>query len=184
MANKSGKAYSLTTLCPIINKTTDNRSYACLTRGKLQQLPPLSEGFLAKVPNTYLARLYILNDVFYQGKPAKLDHLKSKYLVFSSNFHGELEPYLKNMWQETSEDIKHIWEYCVAFNQVKDADSFVKYIKKCQVKTTFFFNGSNDDPLKEQLKSLYLKQEFSKFTFANQNKSNPLGMAEEKDVTY
>ena len=44
---------------------------------------------MAKVPNTYLARFYILNDVFYQGFPAEEEHLKSKYLVFSSNFHGD-----------------------------------------------------------------------------------------------
>ena len=37
--------------------------------------------------------------------------------------------------------------------------------------TTFFFNGSTDEPLAVQLKSLYLKQEFSKFAFENQNKS-------------
>ena len=34
--------------------------------------------------------------------------------------------------------------------------------------TTFLFNGSTDDSLPEQLKSLYLKQEFSKFAFENQ----------------
>jgi hypothetical protein len=49
--------------------------------------------------------------------------------------------------------------------------SFIDYIKKCQVKTTFFFNGSTDEPLTEQLKNLYVKQEFSKFAFENQGKS-------------
>lgn len=34
--------------------------------------------------------------------------------------------------------------------------------------TTFFFNGSTDDSLAEQLKSLYLKQELSKFVFEHQ----------------
>jgi hypothetical protein len=33
---------------------------------------------------------------------------------------------------------------------------------------TLFFVGSNDDPLPEQLKALYLKQEFARFAVENQ----------------
>ncbi len=61
-----------------------------------------------------------------------------------------------------------MWQFCVGFSEVRDARSFTSYLKKCQVKTTFFFNGSTDEPLAEQLKSLYLKQEFSKFAYAHQ----------------
>ena len=171
MPNQSGKAYGLTTLCPIMNGSQDNQSYSALTRDRLQDLPLHEKSPMAKVPNTYLCRFYVLHDVFYEGKPANLEHLKSKYLVFTSNFHGKLEPYLREMWEFASESIRHIWGFCVGFNQVHDAESFVTYIKKCQVTTTFFFNGSTDDSLEEQLKSLYLKQEVSKFVFENQGKS-------------
>jgi hypothetical protein len=51
---------------------------------------------------------------------------------------------------------------------VRDAAGFERYIKKCQVTTTFYFDGSNDAPLAEQLKALYLKQEFSKFVCEHQ----------------
>jgi hypothetical protein len=44
-------------------------------------------------------------------------------------------------------------------------------MKKCQLEATLFFNGSTDDSLQEQLKSLYLKQEFAKFAVENQGKS-------------
>jgi hypothetical protein len=59
----------------------------------------------------------------------------------------------------------------VRHETVHDASSFIAYVKKCQVTTTFFFNGSTDEPLAQQLKNLYLKQEFSKFAFENQGKS-------------
>ena len=49
---------------------------------------------------------------------------------------------------------------------------FSKYMKKCQIENSLFFNGSTDDSLPEQLKALYLKQEFSRFVFENQNTSN------------
>jgi type VI protein secretion system component VasF len=45
-------------------------------------------------------------------------------------------------------------------------------MKKCQIKDNLFFNGSTATPLDEQLKSLYLKQEFSRFVYQNQGKNS------------
>jgi hypothetical protein len=172
MPNKSGNAYALTCLCPIWAGIDNHRSHAAMTRDRLQDwdLQPNEASPMAHVPNTYMCRFFILNDLIYQSKPAQEDHLKSKYLVFTTNFHGELEQYLKGMWGAAEDAVKEIWQYCVGFERVNDADSFVRYIKKCQIKTTFFFNGSTDEALDVQLKSLYLKQEFSKFVYQNQGK--------------
>ncbi len=178
MANTSGNAYALTLLCPILQgspkkapERLNDQTYADLIRSELQQLTMSEQSPMARVPNTYLARLFVLNDVPFQGHPARLEHLKSNYLVFSSNFHGELEDYLHGMWKEVQREIRALLNYCVGFERVKDAATFIEYVKACQVTTTFFFNGSSDEPLETQLKSLYLKQEFSKFAFANQGKS-------------
>ena len=167
MPNTSGKAYGLTTLCPIINGSNDQQSFSSLTREYLQEMPTLAASPMAKVPNTYLCRFFILNDAIFEAYPHKLDHLKSSYLVFTSNFHGDRDAYLRGMWNAISGDIKKIWQYCVGFN-ANDPNTFVEYIHKCQVKTTYYFNGSTDDSLEEQLKSLYLKQEFSDFVYAHQ----------------
>ena len=178
MANKSGNAYGLTLLCPILPGSPkqapqgmNEQTYAALIRYQLQQLTVNERSPMARVPNTYLSRLWVLNDVPYQGRPATLEHLKSAYLVFSSNFHGELEDYLHGMWKAVEPEIRAVLQYCVGFDRVANAATFIQYIKKCQVTTTFFFNGSSDEPLAVQLKSLYLKQEFSKFAFANQGKN-------------
>lgn len=179
MANKRGKAYGLTLLCPIrpgVSKDGSDadlagQSHAASLRAYLERLGMHEDSPLARVPNTYLARFYVLSDVFYQGKPAVYEHLKSQYLVFSSNFHGELEPYLEGMWNGMKEEVHKIWSHCVGFESVTGAASFITYIKKCQVKTTFFFMGSTDESQAQQLKALYLKQEFSKFVFANQGKN-------------
>jgi hypothetical protein len=178
MANKSGNAYGLTMLCPILGGAPPDapagiggQSYTSLLRTQLQTLHVNEESPMAKVPNTYLCRFLVLSDVPYQGKPGFLEHLKSDYLVFTSNFHGELEPYLEGMWNALQEGILAILRHCVGHEAVHDAASFVEYAKKCQITTTFFFNGSTDEPLKQQLKNLYLKQEFSKFAFENQGKN-------------
>jgi len=172
MPNKSGNAYGMTLLCPIINGSKNHQSYADIIRDHLENLPLDSASPMAKVPNTYLCRFYVLNDVFYEGYPAKEEHLKSRYLVFSTNFHGEPDEYLQGMWSHALKEVREIWQYCVGFKAQGTADDFVAYMRKCQVDNALFFNGSTDDSLAEQLKSLYLKQEFSRFVYENEGASD------------
>jgi len=177
MANISGNAYALTLLCPIragvpaqTEKGMESQTHAACLRNELQQVRVSEDSPMARVPDTYLSRFYVLTDVPYQGKPAILEHLKSDYLVFSANFHGALEPYLTGMWKAIEPEIRSILKHCYGFDAVRDSAGFIAYVKRCQVTTTFFFNGSTDEPLAVQLKSLYLKQELSQFVFENQGK--------------
>jgi len=169
MGNKSGNSYGLTALIPIKSGACNNTSYDKIIRNQLQTWPTGNDSPMAKVPNTYLARCYVLDDVFYQGKPASEDHLESKYIVFSSNFYGDLETYLSKMWGAIELEITALLKNCVAFSKVNSQSSFVAYMKKCQVENSLFFNGSNDLPLARQLKDIYIKQAFSYFTYATQD---------------
>jgi hypothetical protein len=179
MANKSANAYGLTLLCPIRHGVPgkypdglDGQTNAACVRHLLQDVMRVSEDSpMARVPNTYLSRFYILNDVPYQGYPTTLEHLKSHYLVFSANFHGELDAYLQGMWKAIEPEIRRLMQYCFGFEKVHDEASFIEYIKKCKVETTFFFVGSTDEPLAVQLKNLYLRQEFREFVYENQGRS-------------
>jgi len=168
MSNQNQNAYALTTLCPLIAVSGQDASPAALIRDRLHVVNTGARSPMAQVPNVYFCRLLILDDVIYETKPHHLEHLKSQYLVFEASLHGKLEPFLDGMWQHAEPFIRSIWEFCIGFSEVRDARSFASYIERCQVKTTFFFNGSTDEPLAEQLKSLYLKQEFSKFAYAHQ----------------
>lgn len=169
--NTNGRAYGLTLLGPIKNESRDDRSYAEILRDYLENLDCDDASPMAKVPNTYLARFYVLNDVFYQGYGFREEHLKSKYLVFSSNFHGDRDTYVRGMWNCNEEGVKAIWQYCVGFDDVGNAQEFLEYVKRCQVDNALFFNGSTDDSLAEQLKALYLKQQFTRFAYDNQGET-------------
>ncbi len=168
MANENAGAYALSLLCPIAEGSERDRSYAALTKAWLQDLGVHEESPFARVPNTYLCRLFVLDDVIYEGAPHALDHLKSKYLVATFNFHGERDAYLRGLWEGVREQLLQAFKYCVGFENVKTRDAFVEYIGRCQVPTTFFFNGSNGDPLAKQLKALYLKQELGRFAAEHQ----------------
>lgn len=195
--NVSGNAYALTILSPIKDAyTQDEMAYADIIRDRLQEWNFEYNSPMAKVPQTYLCRFFVLDDVYVQSLPGagaldtktdfwpivfdktrrdvlpKEDHLQSRYLVFSSNFHAasgtDVDAYLHGMWNSISDRIREIWSYCYGFEQVHDAPTFVTYMKKCQLPAALYFNGSNDLPLQEQLKALYLKQEFSQFAVNNQ----------------
>jgi hypothetical protein len=179
MANKNGNAYGLTLLCPIRHgiavkcpEGLEGQTNSACVRYLLQDVMRVSEDSpMALVPNTYLSRFYILNDVPYQGYPTTLEHLKSHYLVFSANFYGELDDYLSGMWNAIEKEIRALLQYCFGFEKVHDLPTFIEYIKKCQVETTFFFVGSTDEPLAVQLKNLYLRQEFRAFVYENQGRA-------------
>lgn len=171
MPNQSGNAYSLVTLCPLLPASGRDASPVALVRDSLNDEPNDERAAMAKVPNTYFCRLFVLDDVVYQGKPARSEHLKSKYLVFLASIHGDPDQYLTGMWQHAREFIQRTWKYCLGFSDVRDADGFARYLRRCQVETTLFFNGSTDESLDEQLKALYLKQEFSRFAYEHQGKS-------------
>ena len=169
--NSSGKAFGLTLLCPIKNELRGDRSCARMLSEHLENLGTDAASPMAMAPNTYLARFYILHDVFYQGHGFEEEHLKSKYLVFSSNFHGDRDNYVRGMWECNEEGVKEIWQYCVDFENVNSAEDFIDYVKRCQIDNALFFNGSTDDPVAEQLKALYLKQEFTRFAYDNHGES-------------
>lgn len=198
MGNISGNAYALTILSPIDNGRVPGEEIACSDKVKeiLQDWNFLPNSPMTRVPQTYLCRYFVLDDVYTQSLPGagapdtysdflpvvpsslrrgalpKQDHLKSKYLVFSCNFHGgpsgDVDGYLRGMWNAIGSEIQSVWRYCYGFDQVRDAGSFVAYMKKCQLPAALFFVGANDEPLPEQLKALYLKQEFAKFAVDNQ----------------
>lgn len=222
-SNVSGNAYALTILSPIKNGFTDDEiAYADIIRDRLQDWNFEENSPMTLVPETYLCRFFVLDDVYTESLPGadlrsifsdlltiksddarrkqlpKEDHLQSRYLIFSCNFHwkpavdskdsylcklwksikeracgptSNVDTYLTGMWNAINPRIQEIWGYCYGFEGIDSAEKFVEYMKKCQLDAALYFVGSNDDSLEEQLKALYLKQEFTKFAVENQGKS-------------
>ncbi len=74
-----------------------------------------------------------MDDVVYVGAPACEEHLKSRYLVFETNFDGDLDTYLTRLATETPEFVDDVWKHCVGYPGVTDVDAFIAYMKKCQI---------------------------------------------------
>jgi len=173
MANSYENIYALTAFCPLRPESVGTESPAAVIRNLLNHEPSDHHGAMAKVPNTYFCRLLVLDDVIYQGKPAEYEHLQSNYLVFTATVYGDLEPYLRGMWAAATPFVRAVWQYCVGFDGVHDELTFARYIQQCQVNTDLFFNGSiepgsSNQSLAEQLKALYVQQEFARFVSDHQ----------------
>src|SRR6516165_3152748 len=108
MANRNGNVYGLTILSPIINDPAADVSHAVAIRMYLAGLARNESSPFAKVSSTHMARLTVMDDVVFVGHPAHEEHLKSRYLVFESNFDGEHDAYLTRMAREISEAVEAV----------------------------------------------------------------------------
>src|SRR5580698_6451378 len=117
----------------------------------------------AQISSTYLARLVVLDDVVYVGAPACEEHLKSRYLVFETNFDGDLDTYLMRMATEAREFVHSVWQHCVGYPGVEDPHAFAAYMKKCQVNTTFYFVDVNNKTVEQNLKALQVQSALARF---------------------
>jgi hypothetical protein len=154
LGNISGATYGLTILSPIVEDSRLDICHSMELRWYLSQLPRDCRSPFAQLSSTYLARLVVMDDVVFVGQPACEEHLKSRYLVFESNFDGDLDTYLRRMATETKDFVNAVWQHCVGFPGTADVEAFIAYMKRCQLETTFFFADVNDQTVESTLAAL------------------------------
>ena len=163
MANQNGQIYGLTILSPIIQGDSKDLAHASAIRWYLARQPRDRRSPLARVTGTHQARLVVMDVVVYVGAPACEEHLQSRYLVFETNFDGDLDAYLMRMAAEAHEFVHSVWQHCVAYPGVDDPHAFAAYMKKCQVNTTFYFADVNNKTVKQNLQALQLQSALARF---------------------
>lgn len=170
MANQSGQIYGLTILSPIIENERIDICHATELRWYLASLPRDHTSPFARVSSTHFARLVVMDDVVFVGAPAREEHLKSRYLVFETNFDGDLDTYLTRMAREIPEVVESVWKHCGGYPGVADPAGFAAYMKKCQIATTFFFADVNDKTVQQNLRALQVQSALAHFMEKNQGK--------------
>jgi hypothetical protein len=171
MANQNGQVYGLTILSPIIEDDRLDICHSMELRWYLGHLARDHKSPFAQISSTYLARLVVMDDVVYVGAPACEEHLKSRYLVFETNFDGNLDMYLSRMARETPEFVDAVWKHCVGYPGLSDIAAFVAYMKKCQIETTFFFADVSDRTVQQTLKALQTQSALAHFIEKHQGKA-------------
>ena len=160
MANVNGKKYALTALFPI----KDGEHYAEL-KAYLREMEKDDYGSpLSQVACVHMARFVIIEDFYYQGLPAKRDHLQSRYLLFMCDFDGESVDVLAGaMASQIGGTVFAIWRHCVGFPAKYSRDQLIAYFERCQLKTSLFFADRPDDEVARILRALMYKRAFVEF---------------------
>lgn len=172
MANQNGTMYGLTILSPIIDDDKAVPSHDLQIRAYLASLPTDRQSPFAQAPGTHLARLVVMDDVIYVGMPSCEEHLKSKYLVFESNIDatGEsgLDRYLTGLAQHSGTHMDAIWSHCVGYPGASDIPAFLRYMKACQLTTTFYFAAVNNKNLQQTQRALQTQRAVADFIASHQ----------------
>ena len=161
--NISGQAYSLTVMTPIVNgQETQLARYLDGLQGR-DQSP------LAGVRRTHFARWVVIDDVVYEGPDqGDREHLKHARLLFTSNFDGELDPYLEALRTGLGNSADAIWGRCVGYPGSGEARAFADYIRRHQLDSSLFFTAYGERTVEEVKRSLALRTQLAEFALRAQ----------------
>ena len=103
-----------------------------------------------------------MDDVVFVGLPACEEHLKSRYLVFETNFDGDLDTYLADGHGDP-EIVRSRLAALRGLSRPADPEAFIAYMKKCQIETTFFFADVNNRTVPQTLDALKAQSALAHF---------------------
>jgi hypothetical protein len=161
--NISGQAYSLTVLAPIVDgHETQLAQY-------LNGLQGGDRSPLAGVRGTHFARWVVIDDVIYEGSDeGEHEHLRHARLLFTSNFDGELDPYLEALRTGLGDSVDTIWGNCLGYPGSGNARAFADYMRHHQIDSSLFFAAYGDRTVEEVRRSLALRSKFVEFVLRTQ----------------
>jgi hypothetical protein len=162
MSDVSGQARALMVLTPVIpGREAALHSY-------LEALPPAEGSPLAAVPSTHFARWLVIDELVQQGPPQKPDHLSCPYLLFTSNFDGELDAYLDQLLAAMAKEADEIWGACVGYPGSGDPRAFKEYLTHNRIPTTFFVSAYPQATVDDVRSSMALRAQITDFAIRAQ----------------
>jgi hypothetical protein len=163
----------LTVLTPVIDGHETQLAHYLNGLGTGDQSP------LAGVHGTHFARWVVIDDVIYEGPDqGERDHLEHPRLLFTSNFDGELAPYLEALRSGLGNAADAIWGHCIGYPGRDDAHAFAEYLRHHQIDSSLFFAAYGDRTVEDVKRSLALRSRFIDFALRAQG----LPAAELKDA--
>ena len=159
MANQNGGKYGFTGLFPIKPEHTAALRTFLRTLDDNPRGSPLSE-----VPVVHMARFVVIDRLTYQGIPAKVDTLKSTYLLFACDFDGSsIDVLIRKMIEHIPDQLKAIWNHCRGFPGIESRDALSVYFEQCEVGTNLLLVDQPDATVNEILLGLMYRRGLGEF---------------------
>lgn len=155
--NRVGGAYALTVLTPILPGHEQE------VQTLIDELPRESESPLARLEGLHFSRIHIFDELVYQGAPQKREKLGSRYLVFTSSFDGDLDPYLDEICEKIPEAADSWWRHCVGYPGTADPAAFRRYIRHNKIDTSLFASAHPNATVGQIRDSLALRERIVAF---------------------
>ena len=100
------------------------------------------------MPGTHLGRWVVIDQVKYQGHgQRRRDSLAAARLLFTSNFDGELDPYLEQLQTGLGEDADAVWGHCRGYPG--RGPGFAPWLKAHQLEAALFFAAYGGQTLEQ-----------------------------------
>ncbi len=163
MANQNGTKYGFTGLFPI--KTAEHGAKLRTLLRSLDDTLRYPRGSpLSDVPIVHMARFAIIDRLAYQRFPAKIDNLKSQYLLFLCDFDGRsVDALIQAMVRNIPTQLAAIWEHCILFPGIGSCDRLAAYFERCQLTTNLFLADQPEASVDDILLALTYRRRLGEF---------------------
>jgi hypothetical protein len=163
-ANISGQAYAFMAMTPV--KPGEEGALS----DYLHSLRDRGPSPLARLARTHLGRFIIVpdfhNDVSW--KQPKEEHLDLPYLIFTSNFDGDLDSYLDDLCEQLEPEAKEIWGRCIGCPESAQGAALKAYLKHNQINTGIFFAAYGKAEVGTVKRSLSQREQMIEFARTSQ----------------
>lgn len=181
MSNYYEKFYGYTGFFPILKDQKREISHTIELRQVLSVLPNAGGSLFSRTGLVHGARIFILDDVVYNGHPTTAEHLEYEYLAVSLTFDGELESLVERLAEFGGEEFKNIFCHCYGYSEIEmSSSSILSFLKTGQVTTSFLYVEADGD-LQETLRALLaqklIAEMLEKAQFLNTNDKKALVLA-------
>ncbi len=120
--NISGQAYFLMILTPV--RPGEGGSLRSTLAGMDQRQSPL-----CRSGRTHFARWIVVADLPQHRAQPRPDHLDLAYLLFTSNFDGDLDSYLDELCEQLAPEAPELWGRCVGCPQPASGPALKTYLQ-------------------------------------------------------
>lgn len=135
--NIAGQAYSLLVLTPIRPGLQDE------LRDVLEALPR-DDSPLARLGRTHMARFVIVPEMPCPPGTDLRDPLGGPYLLFTSNFDGDLDSYLGELSERLVPEAGEIWGRCIGCPDPAEGAALKAYLGRNQLQSGVVFAAYGD----------------------------------------
>jgi hypothetical protein len=135
--NIAGRTYSLMIWTPIQpGREAELRAY-------LEGLDK-DDSPLAKVPRTHMARWIVIPDMPVAPGTDLHDPLGTQFLLFTSNFDGDVDSYLRELVELIPDEAAQIWGHCIGCPEPAEGAALKAYLHRNQVDSGVVFAAYGD----------------------------------------